>query len=133
MGLGDVVHFAGTCSHDRLGDWYRAADLTVLPSRSEGLPNVLRESIACGTPFVASAVGGIAEIAPSTEWLVPAEDAEALARRIDRALRERWTVPADARPPTWDRAAAHLFGNAGRCRPMRGRRRGTGPRHTCWS
>jgi glycosyltransferase involved in cell wall biosynthesis len=37
--------------------------VTVLPSLSEGVPNVLMESIACGTPFVASRVGGIPEIA----------------------------------------------------------------------
>ena len=62
-GLSAHITFVGPKLHNELPDWYRAADLTVLPSRSEGLPNVLRESLACGTPFVASNVGGIKEIA----------------------------------------------------------------------
>ena len=64
-GLSKHVTFVGPKLHNELPDWYRAADLTVLPSRSEGLPNVLRESLACGTPFVASNVGGISEISRS--------------------------------------------------------------------
>ena len=63
LGITVRVTFVGPKLHDELPDWYRAADLTVLPSRSEGLPNVLRESLACGTPFVASNIGGITEIA----------------------------------------------------------------------
>ena len=74
-GLSAHITFVGPKLQDELPDWYRAADLTVLPSRSEGLPNVLRESLACGTPFVASDVGGISEIAdPDSSLLVPSED-----------------------------------------------------------
>jgi teichuronic acid biosynthesis glycosyltransferase TuaC len=87
-GLEELVHFAGAVPHEQLEDWYRAADLTVLPSRSEGVPNVLLESLACGTPFVASRVGGVADLACKPELdLVPAEDPDALASAIERALR----------------------------------------------
>jgi peptidoglycan/xylan/chitin deacetylase (PgdA/CDA1 family) len=87
--LAGAVAFAGPIAHARLGDWYRAADLTVLPSRSEGVPNVLRESLACGTPFVASRVGGIPEIATDPQrQLVEPNDPDALARAITRALSE---------------------------------------------
>jgi peptidoglycan/xylan/chitin deacetylase (PgdA/CDA1 family) len=86
-GLGNVVSFVGSQLHDRLPDWYRAADVTLLPSWSEGLPNVLRESLACGTPFVATRVGGIPEIAaePAKQLVAPG-DAGALAEAVSRML-----------------------------------------------
>ena len=81
------VRFVGSKPQEELALWYRAADLTVLPSRAEGTPNVLLESIACGTRFVASGVGGVPEIAdPVLDALVPAGDPQALAVAIDRAL-----------------------------------------------
>src|SRR5439155_4820704 len=88
-GLSGVVSFLGPRLPEQLPDWYRAADLTVLPSHSEGLPNVLRESLACGTPFVASRVGGIPEIAAeSASLLVPAGNALALANAVQQMLSE---------------------------------------------
>jgi glycosyltransferase involved in cell wall biosynthesis len=88
QGLSKAISFVGCRPHDQLADWYRAADLTVLPSRSEGIPNVLRESLACGTPFVASRVGGIPEIADDpANRLVPPGNPTALAEAIDLALR----------------------------------------------
>jgi len=88
--LSTHITFVGPKLHDELGDWYRAADLTVLPSRSEGLPNVLRESLACGTPFVSTNVGGIPEIAdPDCSLLVPPNDPQALADAIAQGL-ARW-------------------------------------------
>lgn len=108
LGLSDRVHFAGPRPNGQLPDWYRAADLMLLPSRSEGLPNVLRESLSCGTPFVASDVGGISEIAEgSAGRLVPAGDPGALADQIDRALRE---VPDTSRhrPTSWEESSRIL-------------------------
>ena len=51
-GLSGSVSFVGSLPPDRLPDWYRAADLTVLSSHSEGIPNVLRESPTAG--FISS-------------------------------------------------------------------------------
>ena len=85
--LEDCIRLAGPVAQADLPDWYRAADLTVLSSASEGLPNVLRESLACHTPFVATDVGSIREIAdPRHSILVPASDPQALANAIDRGL-----------------------------------------------
>ena len=83
LGIADRVTFVGYVPHATLPDWYSAADLTVLPSHSEGVPNVLLESIAAGTPFVATRVGGIPEIAdPALDRLVAPGDAAAMADAI---------------------------------------------------
>ena len=62
IGLSSRVAFAGRIEQKDLPVYYSAADILVLPSSREGWPNVLLESIACGTPVVATDVGGVAEI-----------------------------------------------------------------------
>jgi len=64
-----------------------AADLFVLPSRTEGLPRAMVEAMARGLPCLGSAVGGIPELLPAAD-LVPAGDAAALARAIGDVLRD---------------------------------------------
>ena len=92
-GLAGRVTFHGAIAHSELPDWFRAADLFVLASRSEGVPNVLLEAAACGLPFVASRVGGIPEIAAlGASRLVPSERPAALAAAISDML-------ADPGPP----------------------------------
>jgi D-inositol-3-phosphate glycosyltransferase len=59
LGLGDAVRFVPPVGHAELADYYRAADLTVVPSYSESFGLVALESQACGTPVVAAAVGGL--------------------------------------------------------------------------
>jgi len=58
-GISDVVRFMPPMSRDELPDWYRAADLVCVPSYSESFGLVALESQACGTPVVATAVGGL--------------------------------------------------------------------------
>ncbi|MEZ6050312.1 MAG: glycosyltransferase [Planctomycetaceae bacterium] len=113
-GLVHHVLFAGAVPPVSLGDWYRTADVTVLSSESEGLPNVLRESLACGTPFVSTNVGSIAEIADERyAVLVPPNDAHALASGIDEVLKGTHAVHArEYVPRTWEEMAedvANLF------------------------
>ena len=83
--LGHVV-FAGHTSNVR--PYYAAADVLALPSHSEGSPNVLLEAMAAGLPVVATAVGGVPEIATDGEdaLLVPAHDAAAFAAALGRVL-----------------------------------------------
>jgi glycosyltransferase involved in cell wall biosynthesis len=83
LGLADRIILKGSQSSRQLSEWYRAADLSVLASLSEGVPNVLLESLACGTPFVATNVGGIPEIADlNFDRLVPRANPEELAEAI---------------------------------------------------
>jgi teichuronic acid biosynthesis glycosyltransferase TuaC len=97
-GLDGYVQFVGTVSHEHLGRWYRAADVTALSSHSEGVPSVLLESMACGTPFVATNVGGVPEIADlSLDYLVPPGDPAALALALSEALHRRADVRRSAR------------------------------------
>ena len=107
LGLEDRMSFTGSLTQEHLPDWYRAADLTVLSSRSEGLPNVLRETKACGTPFVATNVGGIAEIADEAcDRLVPPDDPGALAAAIESVLQR--PTRAEPRGASWSSAADAL-------------------------
>jgi glycosyltransferase involved in cell wall biosynthesis len=68
--------------------YYRSADLFVLPSRGEGMPNTLLEAMSCGVPVVASAIGGVVDVITNEEtgFLVPPGDHVALARSIVKAL-----------------------------------------------
>jgi glycosyltransferase involved in cell wall biosynthesis len=61
------VTFLGKVSHDQLPGYYNAADVLVLPSKMEGVPMVILESLACGTPVLATAVGGIPDLVRNGE------------------------------------------------------------------
>lgn len=87
-GWNDFIELRGSQSPQELARWYRAADVTLLTSVSEGIPNVLLESMACGGSFVATAVGGIPEIAdPVFDRLAPARNATRIADALLDRLR----------------------------------------------
>lgn len=62
LGVSDRVRFVGRVPHEDLPRYFSAADVSILASMREGWPNVLLESMACGTPVVASNVGAVPEI-----------------------------------------------------------------------
>lgn len=96
----DSVKFYGSIPQETLPDWYRAADVFVLPSYSEGVPNVLLEASGCGLPYVASYVGGIPEIADKGHgMLVAVGDVLALtdAMRVVLSQPRPVAIPARSR------------------------------------
>lgn len=88
-GLKERVIFTGQISD--VQPFYAAADVFVLPSHSEGSPNVLLEAMAANLPIVATAVGGVPEIVENNEsaLLVPANDPDVLAAAIARVLTDQ--------------------------------------------
>lgn len=105
LGLGDVLRFLGRVDDPR--PVYDAADLVVLPSLYEGMPNVVLEAMAMGVPVVATAVAGSVELVEDsvTGFLVPRADSASLARAIGEA-RRRWSGDAGVRVTLRKRAEA---------------------------
>ena len=117
LGLADNVLFVPPRPHELLSTYYRAADVCLVPSRSESFGLVALESAACGTPVVASDVGGLRSLVDHgrTGYLVEDADPEAYAawvRQIlaEPLLAERLSTGSvlRARRYTWARAA-HLL------------------------
>jgi glycosyltransferase involved in cell wall biosynthesis len=92
LGLDGHVLFAGPRPHAELRRWFSAADVSVLATQSEGWPNVLLESIACGTPVVATHVGGAPEIVRHGKdgFLVPYGATAALRDALLMAMEQPW-------------------------------------------
>lgn len=110
LGLQDAVRFVGRVPHDALSDWYSAADLTILPSHSEGWANVLLESMACGVPVISTDVGGSAEViaSPVAGALLHGRDPQELAALILERLAtggDRGAVRQYAEGFGWQRTA----------------------------
>jgi teichuronic acid biosynthesis glycosyltransferase TuaC len=92
LGVSERVVFVGPKRREELPDWYNASDLFVLPSSLEGCPNVVVEALACGTPVVATAVGGIPQLLadPETGVIVSRRDGAAVAAGLAAALARPW-------------------------------------------
>lgn len=92
LGVTNRLVFAGYRPEAEMPLFYSAADLVCLPSTEEGWPNVLIESFACGCPWVASDVGGVAEVgrlADGGMLAAPADPAD-LSRALRAALGRTW-------------------------------------------
>jgi D-inositol-3-phosphate glycosyltransferase len=117
LALSDRVQFAPPQPHELLSTFYRAADCCIVPSRAESFGLVALEAGACGTPVVASAVGGLSSLIESgrTGYLIESRDPMAFARHVARVIseprlaRELGANAAErARSYTWSIAAARL-------------------------
>jgi len=117
LALSDRVQFVPPQPHELLSTFYRAADCCIVPSRAESFGLVALEAGACGTPVVASAVGGLSSLIESgrTGYLIESRDPMAFARHVARVIseprlaRELGANAAErARSYTWSIAAARL-------------------------
>ncbi len=88
LGLSEITTFAGRVEHADLAYYYAAANVCVVPSHYEPFGLVAIEAMACGTPVVASEVGGLkfTVINELTGLLVPPQDEPEFAKAIDRVL-----------------------------------------------
>jgi len=116
-GVREHVHFVAPQPHELLSSYYRAADVCIVPSRSESFGLVALEAAACGTPVVASAVGGLTTLVDHghTGFLVDEPDPRAYAAAVRRVVdeplaAERFSTALvlRARRYTWRAAAAAL-------------------------
>jgi glycosyltransferase involved in cell wall biosynthesis len=112
-GIAARVRFHGYQPHDRVATWIAAADVLCLPSTSDGCPNIILETLACGRPVVATRVGGIPEIlSEETGVLVPPADAAALAAGLQAALTQAWDperLRASVIQRSWAKNGADLY------------------------
>ena len=116
-GVREQVHFVAPQPHELLSSYYRAADVCIVPSRSESFGLVALEAAACGTPVVASAVGGLTTLVDHghTGYLVDEPDPVAYAAAVRQVFdeplaAERLSTASvlRARRYTWRAAARNL-------------------------
>ena len=86
---GFPVEFTGRVDRDDMPELYNSMKLFVLPSRSEGVPKVVLESMACGTPAVANNVGGVDDYINDKKngFLMDGNDPDKIASTINSSLR----------------------------------------------
>src|SRR4051794_37337377 len=117
LGVEDRIRWIDPQPHYLLSTFYRAADVVLVPSRSESFGLVALEAAACGTPVVAAAVGGLRTLVDHgrTGFLVEGRDPRSYAAHIDELLANPqlanvigMRAAVRARQYTWKLAAAQL-------------------------
>lgn len=84
------VKLAGWIAHDKIPDYLNNYKLLVLPSYTEGLPNIMLEAMACGTPVLTTAVGSISQFVRDrqTGFILENNSPECIAKNVSRALND---------------------------------------------
>ncbi|MBM3657067.1 MAG: glycosyltransferase family 1 protein [Actinobacteria bacterium] len=115
LGVARQIRFVAPQPHHLLATYYRAADVVLVPSRSESFGLVALEASACGTPVVATAVGGLLSLVDDgvNGFLVPERDGQLFAKRVAQILDDG--ALADAmRQRAVQRSAAYSWQGAAR-------------------
>ena len=100
--LADDVRFIGGRPHHEVAVWLRRARVFCLPSRHEGMPNVVLEAQASGVPVVATRVGGLAELVGERSGILVAPgNAAELAQALTQAMRSAWIARDVAAQVAW--------------------------------
>jgi glycosyltransferase involved in cell wall biosynthesis len=88
QGVSTRVDLPGWISHDDLPEYLNQLRLLVLPSYTEGLPNIMLEAMACGTPVLATPVGAIPDVIidGKTGFIMENNSPECIAENVIRAL-----------------------------------------------
>lgn len=92
MALSDKIELLGSVNHDQLPALISQARVLALPSYNEGVPNVVLEAMACGTPVLVSDVGGIPEVVDEhiCGKIIAAKSDIAVAEGLDAILSTSW-------------------------------------------
>ncbi len=112
MQIQDRVFLIGSRPNEELRFWFSAAEASCLVSSREGWPNVLQESLACGTPVVATRVWGAPEVITSPDLGILVEQSvPAIAGALDDVLSRRWNrnaIATHASERTWEVVASEV-------------------------
>lgn len=112
-GVKKRVILAGPQPYDRVARYFSAADASILASYREGCPNAVLESLACGTPVVATDVGAVRDIlpVPGAGCIVPRKQVEPLKEGIENILSAKWkpeSVLENSRVRSWEQVALEV-------------------------
>jgi teichuronic acid biosynthesis glycosyltransferase TuaC len=112
LGIEDRVQFLGSLGAPQIATWLNSSDLLCLPSESEGCPNVIVEALSCGTPVVATNVGGIPELVDERcGVLISSNRPDAIAEGLRKAFSMPWNRAgiSASHSRSWSRVAEETY------------------------
>ncbi len=83
----EKVNFALYVPHEEIKNYYKEADIFILPSLNEGMSNTMLEAMASGLPIITTDTGGIKELMNSNGFVIPIKNSEAITRSLDQYIK----------------------------------------------